>query len=171
MNVRVEGCRDHVVPVLPDLGPDEGVDLVVPRGEVEERRVDGEVGVEGVDERAEAAPGEGGERPQVLDDELHHPFVELHLLRVVEGVETSLKFAIVDFSAVKDRRYLRTTMTNSSKPVKGGGFLRRERRTEAEQRSHVDREMVPDLRIGKSVILAVFHLTQSFSTSNLLPAH
>ena len=36
--------------MLPDLGPDEGVDLVVPRGEVEERRVDGEVGVQGVNE-------------------------------------------------------------------------------------------------------------------------
>ena len=53
-DVRVERCGDHVVPVLPDLGPDEGVDLVVPRGQVEERRVDGEVGVEGVDERAGA---------------------------------------------------------------------------------------------------------------------
>ena len=54
--VRVEGGGDHVVPVLPDLGADEGVDLVVPRGEVEERRVDGQVGVEGVDERPENGP-------------------------------------------------------------------------------------------------------------------
>ena len=48
--------------MLPDLGPDKGVDLVVPRGEVEERRVDGEVGVERVDERAEAGPRERRER-------------------------------------------------------------------------------------------------------------
>ena len=83
--------------MLPDLGPDEGVDLVVPRGEVEERRVDGQVGVEGVDERAEAGPREGGERLQVLDDELHHALVELDLLRVVEGVETSLREFAIEF--------------------------------------------------------------------------